>query len=137
MLVTNQPEKTMEATVLVILLALAQFTFFSTRVGIARGKYNVDAPKTSGDETWERLYRVQQNTMEQLVIFIPAMLAFSFYLSGLWVLVPGAIFLLGRQLYSYEYISNPASRVPGMALTLLANAVLLIGALVGVFLALF
>jgi len=127
----------MEFTVLVILLALAQFTLFSVRVGTARGKYSVDAPKTTGDETWERMYRVQQNTMEQLVIFVPAMLAFSFYLSSLWVLVPGAIFLLGRQLYSYEYVSNPGSRVPGMALTLIANAVLLGGALVGVLLKLF
>ena len=122
----------MENVVLIILLALAQFTWFSARVGIARGKYGVDAPKTTGNETWERLFRVQQNTMEQLVLFIPALLAFSVYLSARWALVPGVVYLVGRQLYSWEYISKPISRTPGMALTLLANAVLLAGALIGV-----
>jgi uncharacterized membrane protein YecN with MAPEG domain len=69
--------------------------------------------------------------MEQLVVFIPAMIVFSTYLSAKWVLVPGVIFIVGRQLYSYEYIKNPGSRVPGMALSLLANVVLLIGATIG------
>jgi uncharacterized membrane protein YecN with MAPEG domain len=122
----------MESAVLIVLLALAQFTWFSVRVGITRGKYGVEAPKTTGNEIWERLYRVQQNTMEQLILFIPAMLAFSAYLSARWALIPGVVFLVGRQLYSWEYISKPPSRTPGMALTLLANAVLLVGALVGV-----
>jgi glutathione S-transferase len=121
-----------ESAVLIVLLALAQFTWFSVRVGITRGKYGVKAPKTTGNEIWERLYRVQQNTMEQLILFIPAMLAFSAYLSARWALIPGVVFLVGRQLYSWEYISKPPSRTPGMALTLLANAVLLVGALVGV-----
>jgi uncharacterized MAPEG superfamily protein len=122
----------MENAVLIILLSLVQFTWFSVRVGIARGKYGVDAPKTTGNEIWERLYRVQQNTMEQLILFIPAMLAFSAYLSTRWALVPGIVFLVGRQLYSWEYVSKPPSRTPGMALTLLANTVLLAGALAGV-----
>ena len=127
----------MESAVLLILLALAQFTWFTARVGLARGKFGVDAPKTTGNETWERMFRVQQNTMEQLVLFIPAMLAFSFYLSARWALIPGALFLVGRQLYSWEYISKPTSRTPGMALTLFANTVLLVGALAAIVMKLF
>jgi uncharacterized membrane protein YecN with MAPEG domain len=121
----------MEYTVLIILVALAQYLYFTFRVGARRTKHGIDAPKTAGDETWERIFRVQQNTMEQLVVFIPAMIVFSTYLSAKWVLVPGVIFIVGRQLYSYEYIKNPGSRVPGMALSLLANVVLLIGATIG------
>jgi hypothetical protein len=126
-----------EKAVLVILLALVQYTWFSLRVGIARPKYGVNAPKTTGNENWERLFRVQQNTLEQLVLFIPGMLAFAFYVSALWSLVPGLVFLVGRQLYSYEYVTNPGSRTPGMAMTLLANAVLLAGALIGIVLKIF
>lgn len=124
----------MEYAVLIILLALVQYTWFSLRVGIARGKYGIKAPKTTGDETWERLYRVQENTLEQLIMFIPGMIAFAFYVSATWSLLPGLVFLVGRQLYSYEYISKPESRTPGMAMTLLANAALVIGALVAVLL---
>ena len=121
----------MKYSAVIILIALFQYLFFTVRVGLSRGKYGVDAPSTTGDETFERLFRVQQNTMEQLVIFIPAMIAFSMYLSARWVLLPGLLFIVGRQLYSMEYIKNPASRTPGMALSLLSNAALLLGALIG------
>lgn len=122
----------MEYTILVILLALLQFVIFTARVAANRGKYKVNAPATSGNETWERLFRVQQNTMEQLVIFIPAAVIFGYYFKGAWILIPGLMFILGRFLYAQEYVKNPTRRVPGMALTLFANAVLLIGGLTGV-----
>jgi len=121
----------MEYTALIILFALLQFLWFGARVGYNRGKYGVKAPATSGDATWERMYRVQQNTMEQLVIFVPALIAFSVYVSSRWVLLPGLLFLVGRQLYSHEYVKDPDSRGPGMGITLLCNAALLIGALIG------
>lgn len=121
----------MEYAAFIILLALAQYLYFTMRVGLARGKFGVKAPATSGNEIWERVYRVQQNTLEQLVMFIPAMIAFSMYASSRWALLPGVLFLIGRQLYSFEYVKNPDSRTPGMALSLLSNVVLVIGALIG------
>jgi uncharacterized MAPEG superfamily protein len=122
----------MEYMALVLLAALVQYLYFSMRVGAARGKYGIDAPRTSGDENWERLFRLQQNTLEQLIVFIPALLLFGNYVSETWVLLPGVLYLVGRQLYAYEYVNDPQSRGPGMGLTLLANAVLVVGALAGV-----
>ena len=121
----------MENASLVVLLALFQYVWFTVRVGLARGKYNVNAPACDGDENFERLFRVQQNTLEQLIVLIPASYAFAYYLSPLWVLAPGFAFILGRFLYSTEYIKDPKTRTPGMGLTLAANAVLLVGALFG------
>jgi len=121
----------MDHPTLIVLLALLQYVVFTGRVGLARGKYNVNAPACDGDENFNRLFRVQQNTLEQLVIFIPASYAFAFYLSELWVLVPGFVFILGRFVYSSEYIKDPKTRGPGMGLTLLANVVLVLGALFG------
>jgi len=121
----------MDHATLIVLLALLQYVFFTGRVGLARGKYNVNAPACDGDESWNRLFRVQQNTLEQLIVFIPATYAFAFYLSELWVLIPGLIFLLGRFLYAMEYLKDPKTRTPGMALTLLSNMVLVLGALFG------
>jgi hypothetical protein len=120
----------MEYTALVILAALAQYIYFTVRVASGRAKYGVEAPRTAGNETWERLFRVQQNTLEQLIIFIPTLVLFSMYVSARWVLLPGLVFLIGRQLYAYEYVSNPGSRALGMTLSLLANVALLVGALV-------
>ena len=122
----------MDLIALIILLALAQYVWFTLRVGAARARYGVDAPRTSGDERWERLYRIQMNTLEQLIVFVPSAMLFASYASARWAWVPGVVFILGRQLYAWEYERNPKSRGPGMGITLLANAVLLIGALIGV-----
>ena len=127
----------MDHATLIVLLALLQYVWFTARVGITRGKYNVNAPACEGDETWNRLIRVQQNTMEQLIVFVPATYAFAYYLSELWVLIPGLAFLIGRFLYSIEYVKDPKSRTPGMAITLLANVVLVLGALFGLSRAMF
>ena len=117
---------------LIILLALLQYVWFSMRVGLARGKYKIDAPACSGNDNFERLFRIQMNTLEQLIIFVPGTWLFGLYISASWVLLPGLLFIAGRQLYSHEYISKPSSRAAGMALTLLANAILLVGGLAGV-----
>lgn len=122
----------MDLVALIILIALAQYVYFTLRVGAARAACGVEAPRTSGDERWERLYRVQMNTLEQLIVFVPAMMLFASYTSERWAWLPGVVFILGRQLYAWEYARDPKSRGPGMGITLLANAVLLVGALVGV-----
>ena len=121
----------MEYATLVVLLALLQYIWITARVGISRGKYNINAPACEGDESWERLFRVQQNTMEQLIVFVPASFAFAYYMSSLWVLLPGAVFIIGRFLYSAEYVKDPKTRTPGMVLTMLANVILVLGALFG------
>jgi uncharacterized membrane protein YecN with MAPEG domain len=105
-------------------------------VGSSRTRYHIEAPKTEGNETWERLYRVQMNTLEQLIVFLPGMMLFASYASARWAWVPGVLFIIGRQLYAMEYVKEPKTRVPGMALTLFANAVLLGGGLTGVVMAL-
>jgi glutathione S-transferase len=122
----------MEYAIIIILVALLQYIFFTGRTGFTRSKYEVQAPKISGNETWERIYRVQQNTMEQLIIFIPSMLIFSNYVSNTWVMLPGVIFLVGRQIFSHFYITNPDNRAPGMVMSLFSNVALVIGSLIGV-----
>lgn len=121
----------MEYTAIIILVALMQFTFFTIRTGLARITYGVKAPSTAGHETWERLYRIQQNTMEQLIVFIPGMVIFAMYVSETWALLLGIVFIVGRGLYSFKYLKDPASRVSGMALTFLSTIGLAVAGLIG------
>jgi len=116
---------------LLILLALVQYIYFTWQVGSARVKYGIEAPKITGNDTFERTFRVQQNTLEQLVIFIPGMLLFAHFVSPLWALLPGAFYLVGRQLYSRAYVADPKKRGTGATLSMLAPMVLVLGALIG------
>jgi uncharacterized membrane protein YecN with MAPEG domain len=122
----------MEYSIAIILIALMQFIFFTGRTGFSRGKYDVKAPKTSGNEHWERIYRIQQNTMEQLVIFIPSSIIFGMYVSATWVLLPGILFIVGRHIYSRLYLQSPENRGPGMVLSFFSNIALVIGSMIGV-----
>ena len=116
---------------LFILLALVQYIYFTWQVGSARVKYGIEAPKITGNDTFERTFRVQQNTMEQLVIFIPGMLLFAYFVSPLWALVPGAFYLVGRQLYARAYVADPKKRGTGATLSMLAPIILVLGAIGG------
>jgi hypothetical protein len=52
--------------------ALIQYVLLSVRVGQARGKYGVEAPAITGHPMFERRFRVHQNTLEALIVFLPA-----------------------------------------------------------------
>lgn len=117
---------------LVTVLALLQLVVFGGLVGHARGKYGVNAPATTGHEVFERIYRVQMNTLELVVLLVPALWLAARYWSPAWVAAAGAVYLLGRVIYWRAYVSNPASRSLGFALSFLPVVGLLVAALVGV-----
>ncbi|HMN20856.1 MAG TPA: MAPEG family protein [Ottowia sp.] len=116
---------------LVAVLALLEYLAFTVLTGRARVKYKIRAPATSGHEMFERAYRVQMNTLEQLVVFLPVLFLAGRYWPPAVVAGVGAVFLLGRVLYRHQYVKDPASRAPGFILTLLPNAALLLAALLG------
>ena len=122
----------MEYATIVVMLALAEYFYFTARVGANREKLEMNAPACTGNERFERLFRVQQNTLEQLIIFIPAAYTFAYYVSSLWVLVPGVLFIIGRLMYSSAYLLDPKKRGPGMIATITANLALVLGTLISV-----
>lgn len=122
----------MEGVTVVILLALLQFAVFGMLVGRARGRYGVQAPATTGHEVFERYFRVQQNTLEQLVVFVPAAWLYATYVSPTWATILGVVYLAGRVLYLRGYVADPSKREIGFALSALPVVVLLLGAAWGV-----
>lgn len=116
---------------LVALLAITQLVFFSVLVGRARGRYGIKAPAVSGHEGFERAYRVQMNTLELMVAFLPALFIAAKYWPQAWVAAVGAVYLLGRILYWRSYVTSPASRGPGFVLSMFPILALVIGGLAG------
>ncbi|HEX4243136.1 MAG TPA: MAPEG family protein [Steroidobacteraceae bacterium] len=112
-------------------LAILQFIVFGYKVGRARGRFGVKAPAITGHEVFERHFRVQQNTLEQLVVFLPSLYLFGRYLSPPWGAVLGVVYLAGREIFAYTYVKDPAKREIGFMLTFLPSVVLLLGGLYG------
>ena len=119
---------------LVTLLALAEYAAFILLVGGSRGRYNVDAPATTGNPQWERYYRIQVNTAEQLVLFLPALYGFAFYVSPIWAAGMGAVFLVGRIVYFAGYSKSAELRLPGAIMSSFTSYIMVVGALIGVIL---
>ena len=101
-------------------------------VGHARGKYGIKAPATSGDPAFERAYRVQMNTLEQTVMFLPTLWLAANYGFGGWAGIAGLVWLVGRAWYALAYLKDPAKRGPGFALGMLGWIALLVMAGIGV-----
>lgn len=115
----------------VTLLALLQYLYFGAQVGKARGRYGVRAPAVSGDEMFERVYRVQMNTLELLVAFLPALWLAARHAPAGWVAAIGLVYLVGRAMYSRAYTRAPGSRSLGFGLSLGPIVVLMLVALAG------
>lgn len=127
----------MAGVAIVVTLALLEYSIFVWLCGQARGKYGVPAPATVGNATYERYFRVQMNTVEHLVMFVPGMFLFGTYVSTTGAMGLGVVFILGRALYARAYLSeDPGGRGPGFLLTLVPNLILLWGSLIGACLAL-
>jgi hypothetical protein len=127
----------MELTAIVIALALLEYCVITILCGRARGRCGVVAPATIGDPIFERYFRVQQNTVEQLIIFVPAMLFFGHYVSVPIGAGLGLVFILGRAQFARGYYRDPPKRAMGFGLSLLSNLVLLLGGLIGAVVAYF
>lgn len=124
----------MQWTALVTGLVLVMYLALGALVGRARGRHNVPAPAMTGHPGFERIMRVHQNTAEQLIMFLPALWMFAYFVSDIWAAVLGLVFLAGRLLYAQGYFAEASRRGPGFAISSLATLTLLVGGVIGAFL---
>jgi glutathione S-transferase len=116
---------------LITWLTLILLVALSFDVSRARGRHDIKAPATSGHPTFDRVFRIQMNTLENAVVFLPALWLAAWYWSPAWASWCGAVWLAGRIWYARAYVHDPNSRSGGYGLSLLACAVLFVGAAVG------
>lgn len=127
----SQKKRLMNYVHIVAVLAILQFFLFGVLVGRARKRYAIAAPATSGHELFERAFRVQMNTLEQLVAFLPALLIAALYWPNAIIASIGAVYLIGRFVYRQQYVADPAKRAPGFLLTVLPTFTLLGACIIG------
>ncbi len=122
---------------IVTALAVLQFLVFGFKVGGARSRYQIKAPSITGNEIFERHFRVQQNTLEQLVVFLPGLYMFARYFNPVVAAALGAVYLIGREMYAAGYVKDPVKRGAGYGLSALPMVILVAGGLIGVVRSLF
>jgi glutathione S-transferase len=112
--------------------ALILYMFVTTKVGSARAKYGVKAPAMTGNPDFERVVRVHENTLEQLVVFLPGLWLFGHFVSARYGAVLGLVWIAGRALYAWGYYRAADKRGPGFGIAILATIVLVLGSAFGI-----
>ena len=119
-------------TSFVTVLAIALYFSTGLAVAKARGKYGVKVPATTGNADFERVFRVQMNTLEWMPIFLPLLWLFAFYVRDWAAALIGLVWLVGRVLYIQGYTRAAEDRHRGFTIQGIACGVLLIGAVIGI-----
>ena len=129
---TAAPVAVWTATVTVLIVFFYFYTGF--RVGNLRAKHNIKAPATGGHPEFDRAYRVQINTLEQMAIILPFLWVAAFYPIGWAWLAPliALIWLVARIIYMFGYMADPEKRLSGAMLGGLCNLSMFIVAAAGV-----
>jgi glutathione S-transferase len=117
---------------LVTIAALIMFVVVTINVGRARAKYGIKAPEMAGSQDFERVVRVQQNTLEQLSLFLPALWIFAHFVNPIAAASLGAVWVIGRIIYAWSYYQAAEKRGPGFGISFSATIILLLGSLVGI-----
>jgi len=121
----------MELVSFVISLALLECFVFGALVGRARGRFGIEAPAMTGHPEFERINRVHQNSLEQLVLFVPAIWIFASTVSPRIAATLGLVFVIGRVVYARGYMQEASKRSTGTAISGVAQILLLLGAAIG------
>jgi len=116
-------------TALVTCLALLFYFFASIQVSRARVKFGVKVPATTGNPDFERVFRVQMNTLEWMPFFLPSLWLFAIYISDPGAAVLGLVWIAGRILYLIGYSEAAAKRGRGFTIQAGAAIILWVGSL--------
>jgi glutathione S-transferase len=119
-------------TALVTVLAVLFYFYTGFRVPAARRKFGVLLPATTGNANFERILRVQQNTLEWMPIFLPLLWLAAYYVGDRSAAVAGLVWIVGRVMYMVGYTEAVEKRGLGFGIQAVACVALLIGALAGI-----
>ena len=116
-------------TALVTCLAILFYFFTTIQVSKARTAFGIKVPATSGHPDFDRVFRVQMNTLEWMPVFLPALWLFAIYISDTYAAIVGLIWIAGRVIYMTGYSQAAAKRGLGFAIQAAAGVLLWAGAL--------
>lgn len=114
----------------ITVLSVLFYFFTALMVGRARGIHKIAAPAVAGNADFERVFRVQQNTLEQMAIFLPVLWIFGASISDMWAGILGVVWIVGRAEYARGYYREAGARSMGFLISLGATGILALCALI-------
>ncbi|PCJ72099.1 MAG: MAPEG domain-containing protein [Rhodobiaceae bacterium] len=116
-------------TGIVTIVSLLIYVWMAMQIGKARGQHSVPAPSTDGPEDFLRVLRVHGNTMEGLILFIPALWLFALTIGDIWAALVGVAYPIGRLIYARGYYAAADKRSTGFLIGFVSTIILLLGSL--------
>ena len=116
-------------TAFVTCLAILFYFFTSVQVSRARAAFGIKVPAITGNPDFERVFRVQMNTLEWMPIFLPSLWLFALYVNDALAAALGLVWIAGRVLYMTGYSQAAAKRGLGFGIQATATILLWLGAL--------
>lgn len=117
----------------VTVLTLFVYFWMATQIGKARREHGIQAPADRGPEAFNRVMRAYENTIEMMMLFLPALWLFAITISDFWAGIIGIFFPIGRVLFALGYYQESSKRERGFTIGFVATIILLIGATLGSF----
>lgn len=117
---------------LATLLAVAVYLWILVNVGRVRGRTGLLAPAVTGNDEFERYYRVQMNTVEQIVVLLPLLWLCALWVGDLWGALGGLTWSIGRVVYARAYYADPKQRGPGFGISAVPILAMLLAVLIAV-----
>jgi glutathione S-transferase len=121
----------MQWTAWTTLASMLMYGWTVKNVGTARLKYKIMAPSMDGPLEFLSACRVQANTIEQMILFLPLLWLCAMFLNDRWAAIGGALWILGRVIYALGYYNDPPKRAVGFGISIVATLGLLIASGVG------
>lgn len=117
-------------TGLVTIITLIVYFWMAFKVGKARAAFGVPAPRMDGPDDFLRVLRVQGNTAENLLLFLPSIWLFALTVGDIWAAAIGIFYPVGRVLYARGYYAEALKRSTGFTVGLASTVILLLGSLI-------
>lgn len=117
-------------TGLVTILTVLVYFWTLLKVGSGRRTHQIAAPTMTGPDAFNRIIRVQANTLEALPLFLPALWLVALSWQDLWAAAIGVFFPIGRFLYAQGYYAAAEKRGTGFVIGMLSSFILILIALV-------
>jgi hypothetical protein len=118
-------------TAFATVLDMTMYFWVMINVARARKTYKVPVPSFDGPEKFIRIVRVHLNTLEHLALHLPLLWVAAFAMDDVFAAALGFVWVFGRTLYALRYYQKTSRRVKGFAISMVANALLFLGAFTG------